>query len=73
MTGPTVLRRPRSWSSAAVGAGLVLLLQVGLSAWHGATLAVALLVVVLVVVLAVATLERRLRTPEDVVRPSAVR
>jgi uncharacterized protein (TIGR03382 family) len=69
VTGPTALRRPRSWSSAALGAGLVLLLQVGPSAWHGATPAVALLVVVL----AVAALGRRRRTRQDAVARPALR
>jgi ABC-type dipeptide/oligopeptide/nickel transport system permease subunit len=69
VSGLTVLRRPRPWSSAALGAGLVLLLQVGLSAWHGATPTVALLLVVL----AVAALGRRLRTRQDAVPRPALR
>jgi hypothetical protein len=66
VTRPTVVLRPRAWSGAAaavLGAGTVLLLQVGLSAWHGAALGVALLLVAL----GVASGEHALRAPERTV------
>jgi hypothetical protein len=63
VTRPTVVLHPRAWSgaaTAALGAAVVLLLQVGVSAWHGAALAVALLVLAL----GAASVERVLRAPE---------
>jgi hypothetical protein len=72
VTSSTARPLHRPWSTGAVallGAALVLLLQVALSAWHGAALAVALLVVVL----GIAGLERRLRRPDDAVPAGAPR